>query len=208
MGSRALLSPMIISSALPPHRRVLCQVLACWWREGSMCAPADQLLATRPHVSMRRPGVIAVGVRPTIITTANPQGPRAVSRCLCFAQYYRPTAPSWAAQWACGSSQLEFDQHITTASPQSPRAETHYFCAIDQRSHFCLHCDPSQRRHTSSLPLPKKKRMRGFGVPGHATHEKTVHVPVSFAPLSLPCLDSFPDPYFGPPTTAESPLST
>ena len=30
--------------------------------EGLKCAPADQLLATRPHVLMRRPRVIAVGV--------------------------------------------------------------------------------------------------------------------------------------------------
>ena len=67
---------------------------------------------------------------------------------------------------------------------------------------FALHCDPSQFRH---FPI---KRMHGYGVPGHATHEKTLHVPDSFAPLSLTCLDSFPDPYFGPPTTTESPLST
>ena len=33
-----------------------------------------------------------------------------------------PTASPWAAQWACGSSQLEFDQHLTTASPQVTRA--------------------------------------------------------------------------------------
>ena len=33
-----------------------------------------------------------------------------------------PTASPWAAQWACGSSQLEFDQHLTTASPQGPKA--------------------------------------------------------------------------------------
>ena len=66
-----------------------------------------------------------------------------------------------------------------------------------------LHCDPSQFRH---FPI---KRMHGYGVPGHATHgKKTVHIPVPFAPLSLTCLDSFPDPYFGPPTTTESPLST
>ena len=94
------------------------------------------------------------------------------------------------------------DQHLTTASPQVARAVSRYYCAIDQHSHFCLHCDPSQCRH------PPQKGMRGFGVPGHATHEKTVHVPVSFAPLSLTCLDSFPDPYFRPPTTTESPLST
>ena len=29
---------------------------ACWWREGLKCAPADQLLAARLHVSLRRPG--------------------------------------------------------------------------------------------------------------------------------------------------------
>ena len=36
-------------------------------------------------------------------------GQRAFTTC-DVAQYYRPTAPSWAAQWACGSSQLESDQ--------------------------------------------------------------------------------------------------
>ena len=49
----------------PPHRRVLCQVPACRWHEGLKCAPADQLWAARLHVSMRRPRVIAVRVRPT-----------------------------------------------------------------------------------------------------------------------------------------------
>ena len=43
---------------------------------------------------------------------------------------------------------------------------------------------------------------------GHATQEKTVHTPVSFAPLSLTRLDSFPDPSLGPPATTESPRST
>ena len=52
-GSRALLSPMVL---FPPHRKVLCQVPACWWREGLKCAPADQLLAARLHVLLRRPG--------------------------------------------------------------------------------------------------------------------------------------------------------
>ena len=37
-------------------RNVLCQVPACWWREGLKCAPADQLLAARLHVLLRRPG--------------------------------------------------------------------------------------------------------------------------------------------------------
>ena len=60
MVSRAVRSPMVISSTLPPHCRVLCQVLACWWRGGLKCAPADQLLAARLHVLMRRPGVIVV----------------------------------------------------------------------------------------------------------------------------------------------------
>ena len=58
------------------------------WHEGLKYPPADQLLVARLHVLLRRPGVIAVGVRPTIITTVSP----------------------WAAQWACGSSQLESDQ--------------------------------------------------------------------------------------------------
>ena len=52
-GSRTLLSPMVL---FPPHRKVLCQVPACWWREGLKCAPADQLLAARLHVLLRRPG--------------------------------------------------------------------------------------------------------------------------------------------------------
>ena len=51
-GSRALLSPMVL---FPPHRKVLCQVPACWRREGKKCAPADQLLAARLHVLLRRP---------------------------------------------------------------------------------------------------------------------------------------------------------
>ena len=45
-----------VLSSLPPHRRVLCQVLACRWHEGLKCAPADQLLVARLHVSLRRPG--------------------------------------------------------------------------------------------------------------------------------------------------------
>ena len=49
----------------PPHRKVQCQVPACWWREGFKCAPADQLLAARLHDLLRRPGDTLVGVRPT-----------------------------------------------------------------------------------------------------------------------------------------------
>ena len=48
-----MLSPMVLFS---PHSKVLCQVPACWWREGLKCAPADQLLAARLHVLLRRPG--------------------------------------------------------------------------------------------------------------------------------------------------------
>ena len=84
-----------VPATLPPHRRVLCQVPACRWHESLKCASADQLLAARLHVLLRRPGliapcwsptnnnhncislgramglcVIAVGVRPTIIATA------------------------------------------------------------------------------------------------------------------------------------------
>ena len=47
---------------VPPHRKVLCQAPACWWREGLKCAPADQLLVARPHVLLRRPGNTAVGI--------------------------------------------------------------------------------------------------------------------------------------------------
>ena len=102
-GSRALLSPMVL---FPPHRRVLCQVPACWWREGLKCAPADQLLAARLHVLLRRPGVtlsrsstnisrlgramglwvIAVGVRPTS-HNCYPQVTKAVSHLLCVDQH-------------------------------------------------------------------------------------------------------------------------
>ena len=55
---------------------------------------------------------------------------------------------------------------------------------------FALHCDPSQFRH---FPI---KRMHGYGVPGHATHGKKLATTRTchFAPLSLTCLDSFPDP--------------
>ena len=42
---------------------------------------------------------------------------------------------------------------------------------------FSLHCDPSQFRHFT------KKRMHGFGVPGHATHTKTR----DYTGLSHPC---------------------
>ena len=45
-----------VLATLPPHRKVLCQVPACRWREGLKCAPADQLLAARLHVLLRRPG--------------------------------------------------------------------------------------------------------------------------------------------------------
>ena len=100
MGSRAFALTHGVLATLSPHRRVLCQVLACRWHEGLKCAPADQLLVARLHILLRRPGVIAVGVRPTIITTASP----------------------WAAQWACGSSQLESDQQssqLVSTSHQS-----------------------------------------------------------------------------------------
>ena len=94
----------------PPHRKVLCQVPACWWREGLKCAPADELLAARLHISLRRPGVtrswsltnnhhncislgramglwvIAVGVRPTS-PSASPRCPKAVSHLLCVDQH-------------------------------------------------------------------------------------------------------------------------
>ena len=73
------------------------------WHEGLKCAPADQPLVARLHDLLRRPGVIAVGVRPTIITTASP----------------------WGAQWACGSSQLESDQQssqLLSTSHQSGNA--------------------------------------------------------------------------------------
>ena len=65
-----------VLATLPPHRKVLCQAPACRWLEGLKRAPADQLLAARLHVLLRRPGVIAVGVRPTIITTAIHKSPK------------------------------------------------------------------------------------------------------------------------------------
>ena len=40
---------------------------------------------------------------------------------MCVAQYCRPTAPSWAAQWACGSSQME-STNIPNCYPQVTRA--------------------------------------------------------------------------------------
>ena len=71
-GSRALLSPMVL---FPPHRKVLCQVLACWRREGLKCAPADQLLAARLHVLLRRPGD-TLSRSSTIISRRRLPGPR------------------------------------------------------------------------------------------------------------------------------------
>ena len=108
-GFRALLSPMVL---FPPHRKVLCQVPACWWREGLKCSPADQLLGSAPSRLVASPSsdtrsrsptnnhhncislgramglwVIAVGVRPTIITTAIHKSPQAVSHLLCVDQH-------------------------------------------------------------------------------------------------------------------------
>ena len=38
MGSRAFALTHGVLATLPPHRRVLCQVLACWWHDGLKCA--------------------------------------------------------------------------------------------------------------------------------------------------------------------------
>ena len=98
--------------------------------------------------------VIAVGVRPTIITTAIHKSPKRYRIC----------------------------------------------CALTNIAQLCvLHTLP---------PSPKKKGCVASVSPDTPRMKKTVHVPVPFAPLSLTCLDSFPDPYFGPPTTTESLLST
>ena len=60
---------------------------------GKSAPPADQLLATRLHVSMRRPGVIAVRVRPTS-HNCFPQFNRAVSHLLCVDHHRTCCDPS------------------------------------------------------------------------------------------------------------------
>ena len=100
--------------------------LACRWREGSKCAPADQLLAARLHVSMRRPGVIAVGVRPTS------------HNCISLGRAI--------GLWA---SQLEFDQHLTTAYPQVTRAVSRWLCVDQHRPTVCT-------SHLSAFPEKKR----------------------------------------------------
>ena len=148
----------------------------------------------------------------------------------------------WAAQWACGSSQLEstnIPNRISTrtqsgivvgcATPstadqlQLPGLRNglvgHRSWSSTNISQLHLHKLPERCRvsvvrstnirtfastvirHNAATP---QKGTRGFGVPEHATREKTVHVPVPFAPLSLTRLDSFPDPCFGPPTKAHT----
>ena len=101
----ALKLPSDFGADTVPHRRVLCQALACGWREGSKCAPADQLLVARLHVLLRRPGDTLVGVdqhprrrlpgprnglvghRSWSLTDNHhnnyPQGPKAVALFLC-----------------------------------------------------------------------------------------------------------------------------
>ena len=123
------------ATRLPTALQRVCQALACWWREGSNCAPADQLWAARLHVLRRRPGdtLVRVDQHPRRRLPGPRSGPvghhswsltnkhhsRISTRTqsgrlwLCVAQYCRPTAPCRAAQWARGSSQKASDQQTS-----------------------------------------------------------------------------------------------
>ena len=77
-----LLSPRVplgFSAAL----QSVCQALACRPHEGLKCVPTDQLLVARPHICDVAQETLQSEL--TNISNASP----------------------WAAQWACGSSQLE-----------------------------------------------------------------------------------------------------
>ena len=117
-------------ATLPPHRRVLCQVLACRWHEGLKCAPADQLLVARLHVLLRRPGDTRSRSRPT-----------------------SPTASPWAAQWACGSSQSESTNNLLLHLHKVPK-RSHYFVRSTNIRTF----DSTVTRHSAATP-PRKGRV-------------------------------------------------
>ena len=128
-GSGPLLSPKVL---FPPHRRVLCQVLACRWREGlkcDFCAPSHLVASPRRHSSPSRPT--------------------------------SQTASPWAAQWACGSSQSE-STTSPSASPQCPKAvafvvrrPTSHNCVIIK--HFRL---PRKKELGFIVPRHAKLRKR------------------------------------------------
>ena len=137
-GSRALLSPMVL---FPPHRKVLCQVPACWWREGLKvrnCRPtvgsAPSRLVTSPrrhsgrsstNISRRRlpgprSGLVSSQLESDQQTSQQHlhKVPKRSSLVVTSPRRHsspsRPTsqtASPWAAQWACGSSQKKSDQH-------------------------------------------------------------------------------------------------
>ena len=135
-------------AALPSHRRVLCQVPACWWREGLKCDFA------RPHIWLRHPGDTAVRVDQQSSQLHLP-GPR--NGLVGHRSRSRPTSP-------CGRN----------------------CCALTNIAQLCvLHTLP---------PSLKKKGMRGFGVPGHATHEENSTRTCPLCTFVSQCLDSFPDP--------------
>ena len=128
-------SPPVCHSVAPPH----CRVCVRHSRAGRLRAlnavsPHSHVVTSpRRHSSRSRPTsptaspwravglwVIAVGVdqHPKLHLHRVPKRYR---RWLCVAQYRRPTAPSWAAQWACGSSQKE-STNIPNCYPQVTRA--------------------------------------------------------------------------------------
>ena len=75
------------ATRLPTALQSVCQAPACWWREGlktRTCRPTAGSAPSRLVTSPRR--------------HSSPSRPTS------------QTASPWAAQWACGSSQLEFDQ--------------------------------------------------------------------------------------------------
>ena len=121
--------PLGCSAAL----QSVCQVLVCRPIEStkrgiaalSCCDVAQETLDQ--HLQRRLPGPRSglVGHRSWSSTNISQphlhKVPKRYRRWLCVAQYCRPTAPSWAAQWACGSSQKE-STNIPDCYPQGTRA--------------------------------------------------------------------------------------
>ena len=208
---------MVISSTLPPHRRVLCQVLACRWHEGLMCAPADQLLVARLHVSLRRPGD-TLSRSSTNISRRRLPGPR---NGLVGHRSWSPTnisqlhlhklpercrvvcaSPSTADQLHLPGPRNGLVGHRSWSSTNISQLHLH---KLPKRCRVCIVRSTNIAHNAATLPI---KGCVASVSPDTPRMKKTVHVPVPFAPLSLTRLDYFPDPCFGPSTTTESPLST
>ena len=152
-----------VLATLPPHRRILCQVLACRWHEGLKCtcrptaggAPSRPVASPRSHSSWsptnnhhncislgRAMGlwVIAVGVRPTIITTAIHKSPK---------RYRISCVRSTNIRTYCDPSQLHHTP-LKNARLQCPRH-------VMRRNNRHGGCPPEELPRSPREPRPLQK---------------------------------------------------